>query len=165
MMPTAIRLATEFAIQEAGSGNYVQADGSLGGTAVWQTAATWGTKTVTGLSVNTSYSFQVKARNGASVETGFGSSASLYTLANTPGTPTVNNATASTLDVTVAVNSNPSGTQFAIQETGSSNYVQADGTLGGTAGMANSRYLGYHCREWSCFSHFLYFPGESPQRQ
>jgi autotransporter-associated beta strand protein len=66
--------ATEFAIQETG-GNYVQANGTLSGSAVWQTAATWGTKTVTGLASSTTYTFQVKARNGANTETTFGTSA------------------------------------------------------------------------------------------
>ena len=61
--------ATTFAIQETGSSNYVQADGTLAATAVWQTAATWATKTVTGLAANTSYTFVTKARNGALVET------------------------------------------------------------------------------------------------
>ncbi|MEI8117454.1 MAG: YDG domain-containing protein, partial [Flavobacteriia bacterium] len=72
--------ATEFAIQETG-GNYVQANGSLSGSTIWQTAATWGTKTVTGLSPNTSYTFKVKARNGANTETAFGSTASNTTSA------------------------------------------------------------------------------------
>ena len=74
---------TQFAIQETGSSNYVQADGSLAATAVWQTAATWATKTVTGLSANTSYTFHVKARNAANTETTFGATA---TLATTLGT-------------------------------------------------------------------------------
>jgi hypothetical protein len=51
---------------------YLQANGSFGASAVWQTAATWGTTTATGLSPETEYSFQVKARNGANVETAFG---------------------------------------------------------------------------------------------
>jgi hypothetical protein len=67
--------STEFAIYETSTGNYVQADGTLGATAVWQTATTWGTKTVTGLSASTPYTFEVNARNGANVETGFGSTA------------------------------------------------------------------------------------------
>lgn len=71
---------TEYAIQETG-GQYVQGDGTLGATAVWQTAATWSTITVTGLTTSTTYTFQVKARNGANVETGFGSTASGTTLA------------------------------------------------------------------------------------
>ena len=61
--------ATTFAIQEKTTSNYVQADGTLAATAVWQTAATWATKTVTGLAANTSYTFVTKARNGALVET------------------------------------------------------------------------------------------------
>ena len=71
--------ATEYAIQESG-GNYVQASGSLGATAVWQTSATWGTKTVTGLTAATQYTFQAKARNGANVETAFGGTSSGTTL-------------------------------------------------------------------------------------
>lgn len=70
---------TQYAIQEIG-GQYVQANGSLGATAVWQTAATWGTTTVTGLAVSTLYTFQVKARNGENVETAFGTSAGSSTL-------------------------------------------------------------------------------------
>ncbi|CAM3695202.1 YDG domain-containing protein [Flavobacterium gelidilacus] len=74
---------TEYAIQETG-GLYVQANGSLGATAVWQTAATWATVTVTGLSSSTSYTFQTKARNGSNVETGFGATASDTTTAPLP---------------------------------------------------------------------------------
>ncbi|MEO6671780.1 MAG: lamin tail domain-containing protein [Ferruginibacter sp.] len=121
--------STEYAIQETGSGNYIQAGGALGASPVWQTAATWGTKTVTGLAVNANYSFHAKARNAVNVETAFGGSASLYTLANTPGAPTVNNPTASSLDVTLTLNGNPGITQFAIQETTTGNYVQTDGSL------------------------------------
>jgi hypothetical protein len=71
---------TQYAIQENG-GQYVQGDGTLGATAVWQTAAAWGTKTVTGLSTSTTYTFKAKARNGANVETVFGGTASGTTLA------------------------------------------------------------------------------------
>jgi len=60
---------TSFAIYETTQNKWVQADGSLGASAVWQTKAQWGTKTVTGLSAGTQYTFQVKARNGANVET------------------------------------------------------------------------------------------------
>lgn len=79
--------ATQYAIRENG-GQYVQSGGSLGASAVWQTAAQWGTKTVTGLSANTSYSFQAKARNNAAtqVETAFSSLAAGTTLANTAPT-------------------------------------------------------------------------------
>ncbi|HQW68288.1 MAG TPA: hypothetical protein PLH25_01370, partial [Flavobacterium sp.] len=73
--------ATEYAIQETTGGLYVQANGSLGASAVWQTAATWATVTITGLANNTTYTFQAKARNGANVETAFGGTASGTTLA------------------------------------------------------------------------------------
>ena len=72
--------STEYAIQETG-GQYLQANGSLGATAVWQTAATWATTSVTGLTASTTYTFQVKARNGANVETSFGTTTSGTTLA------------------------------------------------------------------------------------
>ena len=64
---------TAYAIQETTSGNYVQANGSLAAIAVWQTSSTWSSITVIGLSSATTYTFQVKARNGANTETAFGS--------------------------------------------------------------------------------------------
>ncbi|HMP72172.1 MAG TPA: fibronectin type III domain-containing protein [Kiritimatiellia bacterium] len=77
---------TEFAIRTGGQ--YVQADGSLGATEVWQTAATWGTRTVSGLASGTTHSFDVKARNGAGTETAFSSTASGLTLPGQTATPT-----------------------------------------------------------------------------
>ena len=68
--------ATVYAIQETASGNYVQTSGALGATAVYRTALAWGTKTVTGLSYGTTYSFKVKAQNGAGTDTAFGATAS-----------------------------------------------------------------------------------------
>jgi hypothetical protein len=50
--------------------NYVQANGTLGGAAVWQTIGQWlNTVTVSGLASNTAYNFSVKARNGSGIET------------------------------------------------------------------------------------------------
>jgi hypothetical protein len=66
---------TEFCIAETG-GQFVQEDGSLGATAFWQTKALWGTKVITGLTEGTTYTFQVKARNGAQLETVYGPTAS-----------------------------------------------------------------------------------------
>lgn len=71
---------TAFAIQRTSDSLYVQADGSFGADAAWQTASAWGTKTVTGLADTTTYSFQVKARNGEAVETAFGATAAGTTL-------------------------------------------------------------------------------------
>ena len=73
--------ATTYAILETNSGFYVRSsDGALVGSADWQTASTWAGKTVTGLTYGTSYSFQVKARNGINVETVFGPATSASTL-------------------------------------------------------------------------------------
>ncbi len=65
---------TIYAIQETGSGKYVQAtSGALGASVVFQTAAAWASQaTVTGLAPGTAYTFQVKAQNGAGVNTAFG---------------------------------------------------------------------------------------------
>lgn len=73
---------TVYAIYETSTAKYVQANGSLGATPAWQTRAAWGTKTVTGLAMATTYTFQAKARNGANVETALSTSAS-----GTTGTP------------------------------------------------------------------------------
>ncbi|MCX6715385.1 MAG: hypothetical protein NTX72_06275 [Candidatus Uhrbacteria bacterium] len=54
----------EYAINETSTGKFVQANGTLGASAVWQTTAVWGTKIVTGLSSPVAnYIFKVKSRN------------------------------------------------------------------------------------------------------
>jgi len=71
---------TTYAIyKEAGTtcdgvgGSYVAANGAdNGATAIWQTDAVWGIKSVTGLNAEQIYAFCVKARNGDNIETGFG---------------------------------------------------------------------------------------------
>ncbi|GEM_PF-858783 len=80
---------TQFAIYETSTSQYVQVDGTLGASAAWQTASTWGTKTVTGLSPSTSYTFEVKARNGDNTETALGLPASLSTSAGSSPTLSV----------------------------------------------------------------------------
>ncbi len=77
---------TEFAIRTGGQ--FVQANGTLGASAVWQTAATWGTRTVSGLASGTTHNFDVKARNGAGTETAFSPTASGLTIPGQPATPT-----------------------------------------------------------------------------
>ncbi len=57
----------QYAITIGGGGytlgtHWVQANGTVGTTAVWQTDATWAARTVTGLLTGTTYTFQVKAR-------------------------------------------------------------------------------------------------------
>lgn len=48
------------------SNKFVQSNGTVGSTPVWQTKSAWGTKTVTGLSPNTSYTFDVAAASSSS---------------------------------------------------------------------------------------------------
>lgn len=76
----------------------------------------------TGLSVNTQYTRKVVAYSGAG-NSSYSATATIYTLANAPSTPTVSSSGTTTSNVIVAVNSNPAATEFAIQETGSLNYV------------------------------------------
>lgn len=81
---------TEYAIYETTQSRFVQSDGTLGVSAIWQAASSWGTITVTGLSSSTSHTFQVKARNGASTETSYGSSTSLSTSSSGCTAQTIN---------------------------------------------------------------------------
>lgn len=101
---------------------------SAGGTAVGTFS-----KPLSGLVVNTLYYYRAYAVN--SVGTALDSSeVSFYTLANTPGAPTVDSATSATLNVTIATtDGNPANTVYAIQETPSGNYVQTSGALGAAA--------------------------------
>jgi len=77
---------TEFAVGITGGSfgqtiHYVQSDGSVSEATsqFWATKETWGTKTVTGLTPETTYSFKVKSRNGNNSESQFGQPASKST--------------------------------------------------------------------------------------
>ena len=78
---------TGYALRCATTSQWVQADGTLGAAPVWQTAAVWGTKTVSGLANTTTYSFDVQARNGAGTATAFGPAAGAATLTPPPNPP------------------------------------------------------------------------------
>ncbi len=83
-----------------------------------------------GLSPNTQYTYQVKAKDAVENESSYSASVSKYTLANIPAAPTVDGATASSLNITIDQNSNPSNTVYAIYETTTSKYVDStDGSL------------------------------------
>ena len=66
---------------------WVQADGSIGSSAAFRTAADWSTVTATGLVDNVAYSLFVKARNGDGLETPFGPGADVTTLKLPPEPP------------------------------------------------------------------------------
>lgn len=123
---------TTYAIQETTGGLYVQANGTLSASAVWQTAATWGTVTVTGLSNNTLYTFHAKARNGSSVETAFGGSTSGTTTG--PIAPVVSNGSPSgtyNVPFTYSIIATNSPTSYAV----SSGTLPAGLTLNTSTGV------------------------------
>ncbi|TBX70978.1 T9SS type A sorting domain-containing protein [Flavobacterium silvisoli] len=72
---------TTFAIFESTTNSYVQSDGTLNASTVFQTTANWGNKIISGLSPNTTYSFQVIAKNGFGISTLAGAAAQGTTLA------------------------------------------------------------------------------------
>ncbi|MCH8992363.1 MAG: hypothetical protein IIA44_11525, partial [Acidobacteria bacterium] len=84
--------------------------------------------TATGLSPDTFYEFQLKARNQFGVETDFSPASGGATLANVPGAPTLTGADCDTLNVNVDPNGNPANTTFAIQVTDT---APLDGTWDG----------------------------------
>ena len=93
------------------------------------------------LDVNTRYYFIAYAINsvGTTLST---PELDFWTLANVPSAPTVANPATSTLDVSVNENGNPAATEFAIQCTNNSLYVQLDGTLGASAVWATKSTWG-----------------------
>jgi hypothetical protein len=137
---------TTYAIQETNSGNYVQANGALSASPVFQTASSWGTKTVTGLNEGTAYAFAVKAQNTPGIATAFGPATSAST-ANGPFTP--GNVAILSADVASANNStfsivelNPN-TATAVQTvpingTSGANAMRISGSAGTTAKLADS---------------------------
>lgn len=82
--------AVTYAIRSSGTSQYVQANGSLGASAVWQTYANWGGATgvlVQGLSSGSNYTFDVKSRNpnDTTVESSFGTSVTKATISDRSG--------------------------------------------------------------------------------
>ena len=110
--------STTYAIEETGSGEYLQAtSGALGVSAVYQTAAVWAAQpTVTGLTQGSAYTFQVKAQNGAGVATVFGPAIK----ASTTALP----FTAGNLAVLSPDNGTASATTFSVLEISSSTLGQ-----------------------------------------
>jgi hypothetical protein len=100
---------TKYAIFESTTGKYLQPDGTLIEFTTWLTKSEWGTKTVSRLTLGTSYSFKVKAKNGDGVETAFGSSQARSTLNVTP-TPTSTPTTTPTITATPTPTSTPTST-------------------------------------------------------
>jgi len=149
--------STFYAIQETNSGNYVQVNGTLGASAVYQTASTWLSKTVTNLSPGIFYSFAVKAQNGAAVDSAFGPAATASTLALpyqatvtpfTPGnlailSPDIGNAAQTTCHILeinpISLNQNSPVQNIAINgTTGNPGAALTIGTSGTSGGLSSS---------------------------
>ncbi|RYZ24268.1 MAG: T9SS type A sorting domain-containing protein [Chitinophagaceae bacterium] len=86
------------------------------------------TANVSSLSPNVTYHFRAVASSSAGSNNG--NDATFVSPAATPNAPAVGNETVTTLDVTINDPSNPAGTEYAILETSTNRYVQANGSLG-----------------------------------
>ncbi len=102
---------TLYAIQQTNlvSTNYVQASGALGSSVVYQTASTWSTVTVTGLSPGVTYNFRAEATNAVGLNTGFGPAATGTTLAVAPSVTTQGATTTTTASATLNGNVTANG--------------------------------------------------------
>lgn len=109
-----------YSIREDNSGYYVQTDGTLGASEIAQTATTWGTKAVTGLTPNTSYPFKVQAYNGDSAPATLSSATSRYTNAALPTSPATSVVAATSMTLSWGANNNPGTTAYRI--TGNNNF-------------------------------------------
>ena len=125
---------TTYAIHIYGTSFYVDTDGSLTSSPVYQTTSTWGTPLVaTGYSVNDNIAFEVIARNGNNITAATTTASAVYTLAATPGSPTLGSETTTTIGITIAENGNPPATTYAIYNNTDSVYLDAAGAATSTA--------------------------------
>ena len=96
----------------------MQADGYLGDAPVRKTRNDWifATQYIRGLAPPSLYQIRVKARNSGGIETEWSEPAERVTMAETPGTPTIGNATTASLDVEIDTADNPSVVTFVLHE-------------------------------------------------
>ncbi len=110
---------TVYAIRINGGGysnKFIQANGTVSGSAVYQTYASWGSnKLVTGLTANTQYTFAVIAKNVSEVVSAYSGSASIWTLANQAINP--RHSTIGTASITWEWTSGGSQTDYAYGNT------------------------------------------------
>jgi hypothetical protein len=119
----------EYLIHETTTNKYLQTDGTLNSAEAWASAATWGTKTVTGLLANTQYTFEVKARNSNTTpdQSLYSQTTSKYTLANTPSAMRFVSNSVNGMDLQIDNVTNPANTQFAIFN--GAQYLQSNGSF------------------------------------
>jgi len=115
---------------------YIQTGGTIAPVAVYQTASSWGTQYITGLSTDTQYVFDVVARNNDGIDSEYSTAIGTYTLADIPGVPNLYVLGSSSISIELITASNPSNTKYAIRINGNGfedEYVQAGGTVAATA--------------------------------
>lgn len=101
--------------------------GSVVSSSGWQSGvSSW---SISGLSPNVQYSTSANIRNADGISSAT-SSLDFFTLANTPGVPSISNPTETTLDITINPNSNPAGTEFLVHDSQDDLYLQSDATWG-----------------------------------
>lgn len=135
--PINTEYAVKFVDMRSGFPNYLtkylQADGTLGDSVVWQTKAVWGNKTVTGLIPNNAYNISSIARNGDGVAA---TESMVYQINMLPNTPAISSiAPYSTYVIlTINKNQNVNSTDYLVQETTTGKYLQCNDnrTLGDT---------------------------------
>jgi hypothetical protein len=116
---------TAYAIYNVTASAYVDATGASTPVPVYQTTSSWSGVTVSGLTPNTLYTFQVKAKNGDDVETSFGTASSaVYTPPAQAGQPVFSDLTTSTVSLSFSANGNPGTTVYTVyNETASTVYT------------------------------------------
>ncbi|MDD3474689.1 MAG: DUF2341 domain-containing protein [Candidatus Dojkabacteria bacterium] len=107
-------------IEQGTSGVYVEDIGT------WSKELT---QTVTGLDPNTSYSFNVKARNGEGIETSYVESESGYTLAEIPTVSDTSATSTTSGEILISLGNNPGGTRISILEENGNKYLASNGIL------------------------------------
>lgn len=126
--PDANPNTTTYSIYCTTTGQYVQANGTLGATEIFQTRSVWGTIVVTGLSASTNYCFHTKAKNSD----GYVTVAQGASLSSTETFTTASNWSTSSSAPTNVYWSPSSCT------TGPLSYVASGGCTGGYIGKTQS---------------------------
>ena len=126
---------TMYLLEETTTSEFVSIDGSLSSTESWLTYTQLGEALgieVNGLDSNTQYSFRVKARNQDGIETSYSSVSSKYTRATEPDMGTISDITDTSMVVSIEPYSNPSDTEYLVQEVNTGDYISAPGELYGS---------------------------------
>jgi hypothetical protein len=101
------------------------------------------TQTVTQLNPNSSYTFNVKARNTNGEETSYVESESVYTLAAIPSVSSTSPNSSSSGTLIVDLGENPAGTRVSIIETESGKYLNSNSQLVMEESILNTESLDF----------------------